>query len=75
MFLQKILVLFLLINGLTKLYFKETASQPISFPSINKENFETFKKNYGKFYDSDPNQLSLITYDLVGLVYYLLVKE
>ena len=55
--------------------FKETASQPISFPSINKENFETFKKKYGKFYDSDPNQLSLITYDLIGLVYYLLLKN
>ena len=55
--------------------FKETASQPISFPSINKENFEKFKKKYGEFYDSDPNQLSLITYDLIGLVYYLLLKN
>ena len=55
--------------------FKETASQPISFPSINKENFDKFKKNYKKFYDNDPNQLSLITYDLVGLIYYLLVTK
>ena len=55
--------------------FKETASQPISFPSIDKENFEKFKKKYGEFYDSDPNQLSLITYDLIGLVYYLLLKN
>ncbi len=55
--------------------FKETASQPISFPSVNKENFDKFKKNYKEFYDSDPNQLSLITYDLVGLIYYLLLKN
>ena len=55
--------------------FKETASQPISFPSINKENFDQFKKDYKKFYKKDPNQLSLITYDLVGLVYYLLVQN
>jgi len=55
--------------------FKETASQPISFPSINKENFDQFKKDYKKFYKDDPNQLSLITYDLVGLVYYLLVQN
>ena len=55
--------------------FKETASQPISFPSINKENFDQFKKDYKKFYKTDPNQLSLITYDLVGLVYYLLVQN
>ena len=55
--------------------FKETASQPISFPSIDKENFDQFKKEYKKFYKNDPNQLSLITYDLVGLVYYLLVQN
>ena len=55
--------------------FKETASQPISFPSIDKDNFDQFKKDYKKFYKNDPNQLSLITYDLVGLVYYLLVQN
>ena len=55
--------------------FKETASQPIGFPSINKENFDRFKKNYNNFYDNEPNQLSLITYDLVGLIYYLLLQN
>ncbi len=55
--------------------FKETASQPIGFPSINKKNFEQFKKNYNNFYDNVPNQLSLITYDLVGLIYYLLLQN
>ena len=55
--------------------FKETASQPIGFPSINKENFDQFKKNYNNFYDNEPNQLSLITYDLVGLIYYLLLQN
>ncbi len=55
--------------------FKETASQPIGFPSINKENFEQFKKSYNNFYDNEPNQLSLITYDLVGLIYYLLLQN
>ena len=58
-----------------KTLFKETASQPISFPSINKENFDKFKKNYREFYDNDPNQLSLITYDLVGIIYYLLIQN
>ena len=55
--------------------FKETASQPIGFPSINKENFDQFKKSYNNFYDNEPNQLSLITYDLVGLIYYLLLQN
>ena len=52
--------------------FKETASQPISFPSVNKRNFDKFNKDYEEFYKESPNQLSLITYDLVGLIYYLL---
>ena len=52
--------------------FKETASQPISFPSVNKRNFDKFNKEYEEFYKEPPNQLSLITYDLVGLIYYLL---
>ena len=55
-----------------KTLFKETASQPISFPSVNKRNFDKFNKDYEEFYKESPNQLSLITYDLVGLIYYLL---
>ena len=55
--------------------FNEIASQPISFPSVNKENFDQFKKNFRKFYDVEANQLSLITYDLIGLVYYLLLQN
>ena len=55
--------------------FKETASQPISFPSVDKENFDQFKKNFTEFYNTEPNQLSLITYDLVGLVYYILLQN
>ena len=55
-----------------KTLFKETASQPISFPSVNKRNFDKFNKDYEEFYKEPPNQLSLITYDLVGLIYYLL---
>ena len=55
-----------------KTLFKETASQPISFPSVNKRNLDKFNKDYEEFYKEPPNQLSLITYDLVGLIYYLL---
>ncbi len=55
--------------------FKEAASQPISFPSVNKINFDKFNKEYEEFYEDFPNQLSLITYDLVGLLYYLLIQN
>ena len=54
---------------------KETSLQPIYFPSINKENFEYFITDYKKNYNESPNQISFLSYDLVGLVYYLLYKN
>ena len=54
---------------------KETSLQPIYFPSINKENYEYFSEEYFKFYNKTPNQLSFLSYDLVGLVYYLIYKN
>ena len=53
----------------------ETASQPIYYPSINKENLEQFKKKFFKQFNEDTNHLSLLSYDLVGLIYYLSLKN
>ena len=55
--------------------FKETTSQPISFPSINKKNYDNFRKDYNKIFNEYPNQLSMLSYDLVGLTYYLLFQN
>ena len=49
----------------------ETDIQPLYYPSINKENFENYKIKYFNAFNEDPNHLSLLSYDLVGLVYYL----
>jgi len=54
---------------------KETSLQPIYFPSINKENFDLFINEYKNIYQSEPNQISFLSYDLVGLVYYLIYKN
>ena len=54
---------------------KETSSQPIYFPSINKENYDDFIKTYHATFNEYPNQLSFLSYDLIGLVYYLIVKN
>ena len=54
---------------------KEKSSQPIYFPSINKENFDEFTDTYHNIFDEYPNQLSFLSYDLVGLVYYLIIKN
>ena len=53
----------------------ETSSQPMYFPSINKKNYENFKTEYFEKFGQHPNQLSFLSFDLVGLVYYLLFKN
>ena len=54
---------------------KEVSLQPIYFPSINKKNFDEFVDQYKQIYDKFPNQLSFLSYDLVGLVYYLIFEN
>ena len=49
----------------------ETEIQPLYYPSINKENFDNYKIKYYNAFNEDPTHLSLLSYDLVGLVYYL----
>ena len=54
---------------------KETSYQPIYYPSINKENYDEFTNTYFEKFNQYPNQLSFLSYDLVGLVYYLIFKN
>ena len=54
---------------------KENSLQPIYFPSINKENFELFKAEYNNAFNKKANQLSFLSYDLVGLVYFLIYSN
>ena len=54
---------------------KETSLHPMYFPSINKTNFELFKNEYFQNFKSTPNQISFLSYDLIGLTYYLLVNN
>ena len=54
---------------------KETDIQPLYYPSINKENFDNYKIKYFNAFNEDPSHLSLLSYDLVGLVYYLLINS
>ena len=53
----------------------ETNLQPIYFPSINKKNYDEFILEYKAIYNSYPNQLSFLSYDLFGLVYYLILQN
>ena len=53
----------------------ETNLQPIYYPSINKINFDNYKKKFFDEFNEYPDHLSLLSYDLVGLIYYLSLKN
>ena len=54
---------------------KEKNIQPLYYPSINKKNLENFKNKFFLKYNEYPNHLSLLSYDLIGLIYYLSLKD
>ena len=54
---------------------EENSSQPLYFPSINKKNYEDFSLEYFEKFNQYPNQLSFLSFDLVGLVYYLIIEN
>ena len=49
--------------------------QPIYYPSVNKKNLEDFENKFNKEFEEIPNHLSLLSYDLIGLIYYLSLKS
>ena len=54
---------------------KESSLHPIYFPSINKKNYELFMNDFKNTYGLDGDQLSFLSYDLVGLVYFLIYEN
>jgi ABC-type branched-subunit amino acid transport system substrate-binding protein len=53
----------------------EKTLQPIYYPSINKKNLDNFNKKFFNKFREQPNHLSLLSYDLIGLIYYLSLKN
>ena len=54
---------------------KETNAQPIYYPSINKKNLDEFSLKFSKKFSYKPSHISLLSYDLIGLIYYLSLKN
>jgi len=54
---------------------EEASAQPLYFPSINKSNYENFSAEYFEKFNQYPNQLSFLSFDLVGLIYYLILQN
>jgi ABC-type branched-subunit amino acid transport system substrate-binding protein len=53
----------------------ERSTQPLYYPSIDKKNLDDFKQKFNNQYDEEPNHIALLSYDLIGLIYYLSLKN
>ena len=49
--------------------------QPIYYPSIDEKNLKDFENKFFEEFNEYPNYLSLLSYDLIGLIYYLSLKN
>ena len=53
----------------------ESMIQPIYFPSVNYENYIEYLNKFNNNFKTNSNQIAFLSYDLTGLVYYLLFKN
>ena len=51
-------------------FFNENAMLNLHFPSIDLINLKKFNKKYLNVYKQKPNQVSILAYDALGLIYY-----
>ena len=64
-------VLFTTINQwFDKSIFYENTIKNLYYPSINYKEFERYNKNYFKKFNSHPSEITILTYDALGLIYY-----
>ena len=68
-------ILFTTVNQwFDKSMFYENSLKKIYYPSVNFKNFERFQKKYIKLYNREPSEISILTYDAFGLIYYVWKK-
>ena len=69
-------VLFTTINQwFDKSIFYENSIKNLYYPSINYKEFERYNKNYFKKFNSHPSEITILTYDALGLIYYAWKKN
>ena len=55
--------------------FYENTVKKLYYPSVNYKEFKKFKEKYFKVYDDYPSEISILTYDALGLIYYTWKKN
>ena len=58
-----------------KSIFYENSVKKLFYPSVNLRNFNKFKNQYKKNYKSEPDEIAILAYDAVGLIYYIWRKN
>ena len=53
-----------------KSIFYENTIKNLYYPSINYKEFKKYNDNYFKSFNSYPNEITILTYDALGLIYY-----
>ncbi len=55
--------------------FYENSVKNLYYPSIDYKEFTKYKKNYFKIFNSYPSEITILTYDAIGLIYYIWKKN
>ena len=55
--------------------FYENTIKTLYYPSINYKEYKKYNNKYFKRYESYPNEITILTYDALGLIYYAWKKN
>ena len=58
-----------------KSIFLENSIKNLYYPSINYKNFQKYKNKYSKTFGLEPTEITILTYDALGLIYYIWNKK
>ena len=58
-----------------KSIFLENSIKDLYYPSVNLKNFESYKEKFSKTYGAQPSEITILTYDALGLIYYIWNKN
>ena len=58
-----------------KSIFLENSIKNLYYPSVDIKNFQKYKTRYFKIYGVQPTEITILTYDALGLIYYIWKKK
>ena len=69
-------VLFTTVNQwFDKSIFYENSVKNLYYPSVDLKNFRNYNTKYFKTFETYPNEITILSYDAIGLIYYVSKKN